>query len=273
VTLYEATTTRLAREELGACALIEDLLPLYLEGEVSPGSRDTIVAHLGRCERCAGYLAGAQSIRTQLRTQERGRSEAVAAQPREQQAALWGSWLLRAFLLLAACGTGLVGSLGFWVGVNQGGAVATVLGMIMVVLSFGALAALANPRGLLGFARLAALATGCGVVGIGSSFVVVAGAPGPLPALVGVALWAVGLLMVWPAVWYAPQAAAGALLPNGQAIVGRVAPWLPVLLGGTLVVLAGLAGATFLGGVLWAPPTAAVLGLLALLLALRGKRA
>ncbi len=59
---YESTTSRLAQQELGACTLIQDLLPLYMDGEVSPSSRETIAEHLTRCERCAGFLAGARSV-------------------------------------------------------------------------------------------------------------------------------------------------------------------------------------------------------------------
>lgn len=64
---YESTTSRLTQQELGACTLIQDLLPLYMDGEVSPSSRETIAEHLTRCERCAGFLAGARSMHTQLR--------------------------------------------------------------------------------------------------------------------------------------------------------------------------------------------------------------
>lgn len=62
----EPSANQQAPQEFGACALIEDLLPLYLEGEVSPGSRDAIVEHLAACERCAGFLAGAQNARARL---------------------------------------------------------------------------------------------------------------------------------------------------------------------------------------------------------------
>ena len=67
MTAYESTTARLLQQELGACVLIQDLLPLYVEGEVSPGSRDMIMEHVARCEHCAGYLAGTQNALTQLR--------------------------------------------------------------------------------------------------------------------------------------------------------------------------------------------------------------
>lgn len=52
------------------CALVQDLLPLYLEGEVSQSSRALIIAHLNECAHCAGFLAGARSTREQLRREE-----------------------------------------------------------------------------------------------------------------------------------------------------------------------------------------------------------
>src|SRR5687768_4451173 len=70
---YESTTS-LLQQDLQICTLIQDLLPLYVEGEVTAGSRNTIVQHLSQCERCSAFLAGAQSVRAQLR---RERSEAA----------------------------------------------------------------------------------------------------------------------------------------------------------------------------------------------------
>lgn len=49
------------------CALVQDLLPLYLDDEVSMDSRALIAAHLNECPHCAGFLAGARSVREQLR--------------------------------------------------------------------------------------------------------------------------------------------------------------------------------------------------------------
>ncbi|MBC8163265.1 MAG: zf-HC2 domain-containing protein [Roseiflexaceae bacterium] len=61
------------------CALVQDLLPLYLEDEVSADSRALIVAHLNGCAHCAGFLRGAQSARVQFareREREVGRRNA-----------------------------------------------------------------------------------------------------------------------------------------------------------------------------------------------------
>lgn len=39
------------------CQLIEDLLPAYLDGTLSPTSRELVEAHLGSCEGCQAMLA------------------------------------------------------------------------------------------------------------------------------------------------------------------------------------------------------------------------
>ncbi len=77
MTPNESTTTRFDPKPT-PCALIEDLLPLYVEGEVSPGARDLIAEHLATCEHCAGFLAGAQSVRAQLRHDQQARRSVVA---------------------------------------------------------------------------------------------------------------------------------------------------------------------------------------------------
>jgi predicted anti-sigma-YlaC factor YlaD len=74
---YDSSTQRLSANDPQVCALVQDLLPLYIEGEVSTGSRDLIVEHLARCERCAGFLAGAQSVRVQFQRQQQQRATAA----------------------------------------------------------------------------------------------------------------------------------------------------------------------------------------------------
>jgi hypothetical protein len=71
---YTSATQRIAPERIeddraqqaADCALVQDLLPLYLDNEVSPESHARIATHIAQCERCAGYLAGARSVRAQL---------------------------------------------------------------------------------------------------------------------------------------------------------------------------------------------------------------
>jgi predicted anti-sigma-YlaC factor YlaD len=62
---HTSNTTRLAAQS--NCDLIQDLLPLYLEHEVSENSHQLITEHIANCEHCRSYLAGARSMKAQLR--------------------------------------------------------------------------------------------------------------------------------------------------------------------------------------------------------------
>lgn len=109
---YESTTTRIAAPTSPTCTLIQDLLPLYLEGEVSSGSRDLIVDHLGRCERCAGFLAGAQSVRGQLRRDLAQRQAVATAAAPERRALSLGRRLLVGITALILCVVGGLSTIG-----------------------------------------------------------------------------------------------------------------------------------------------------------------
>lgn len=84
---YTSATQRIGPErepepDGNDCALVQDLLPLYLDHEVSPESHGRIATHIAQCERCANYLAGARSMRVQLlRDQQAVRAPAPAAVP------------------------------------------------------------------------------------------------------------------------------------------------------------------------------------------------
>src|SRR5215211_5154257 len=99
MTAFESTTSRLVQQELGACALIQDLLPLYIEGEVTPASRDLIAEHLEHCDRCAGFLAGARSTREQLRRENTLRQTSVAQDWAARQAIIVGQRRVMAVVL------------------------------------------------------------------------------------------------------------------------------------------------------------------------------
>ncbi|NOK60761.1 MAG: hypothetical protein GFH27_549289n257 [Chloroflexi bacterium AL-W] len=102
---YESTTMLLREQNDVACALVQDLLPLYLEGEVSSHSRDMIVEHLGRCERCAGFLAGAQSVQSQLRRHQVQRANTVKQDQPSQRLVASSCFLIRnVFHLLMSAG-------------------------------------------------------------------------------------------------------------------------------------------------------------------------
>jgi hypothetical protein len=99
MTSYESPTSRLVQQELGACALIQDLLPLYIEGEVTPASRDLIAEHIAHCDRCAGYLAGARSVREQLRREATLRETSVGHDQAARQAIITGQRRVMALAL------------------------------------------------------------------------------------------------------------------------------------------------------------------------------
>jgi Putative zinc-finger len=114
---YESATTRLVQQELGACALIQDLLPLYMEDEVSPGSRELIAEHLARCERCEGFLAGARSMHAQLRREGTLRASTAARDQATHQAVELGRRRLRWLVVGGICtlfGFGLIMTMVFF---------------------------------------------------------------------------------------------------------------------------------------------------------------
>jgi anti-sigma factor RsiW len=137
---YDTTTSRLDLAPTPEiCALVQDLLPLYLEGEVNPGSRDTIVNHLARCERCAGYLAGAQSMRVQLRREAASHMQARTAALPEQQALQRWQRMLAGFTALFISIVGGLASIALASGLYTGQPALAFLGLL---IGSGALAAL-----------------------------------------------------------------------------------------------------------------------------------
>ena len=104
------TTQRLPYAEIEGCTLVQDLLPLYLDGEVTHESHVLIADHLGRCERCSGFLAGAQSVRAQMLKEQRAMRHAQTAGPtvaQLQQPMLHGEGGL--VLVVAGCAAWVLG--------------------------------------------------------------------------------------------------------------------------------------------------------------------
>lgn len=197
---YQSTTTRLAHQELGACALIEDLLPLYIEGEVSPSSRDLIAEHLARCERCAGFLAGAQSVRAQLRRDAAQRTSVITNKLPEQRVVVKGQWLAVLLAVLACCAIGAVSSLLAFQGLRWGGAGEALAGGAGVAIAFALLNALAAVRAPLLLWRVVILTVGCGL-GVLAMLIASIDGAGPGAVLVGLVLGTVGISAVWMGVW------------------------------------------------------------------------
>jgi len=99
---YESTTRRISQERPGICALIQDMLPFYLEGDVSSDSRILIDEHLNECERCASFLAGAQSVQTHLRRETLLRGRAIEQDQRAQHMISMGQRQVIKIALVAA---------------------------------------------------------------------------------------------------------------------------------------------------------------------------
>lgn len=192
---FESTTIHLAQQTQDVCPLVQDLLPLYVEDEVSPSSREVIAAHLSNCEYCRGYLAGARSVQAQLRRETSQRQSAVAARPVEQQVV--GQWqqFLRGvavllFYFVAAFG-GLAIAHGFAVGVGE----AVLFGTLVTGVMVGLLAWIAKMNAVFTPLRLLLLLSGCLLGGLGFSVIY-----GPWHRIEGTLAAAGGLAQVWVAV-------------------------------------------------------------------------
>jgi predicted anti-sigma-YlaC factor YlaD len=162
---YTSTTTRIAPLPGGpTCTLIQDLLPLYLEGEVSPSSRDLIVEHLGRCERCAGYLAGAQSIHGELRRDLAQRAVVATAAAPDRRALGWLQRLLAGAMAAGLCVIGGLATIGL-----ASAIAADRAGLALASLTFGlgALIMVFMIAAALGPLRVERLATLCASIGAG----------------------------------------------------------------------------------------------------------
>lgn len=105
--------------EIPGCTLVQDLIPLYLDGEVSPESHVLIADHVQQCPRCSGYLAGARSMRTQILHDQQAVRAASSAGPTVAQVRqpitsnlglrLWQTLMLLTYsfgLVMAAVGFG-----------------------------------------------------------------------------------------------------------------------------------------------------------------------
>ncbi len=204
MTTYESVTTRLAQQELGDCALIQDLLPLYAEGEVSPASRELIGEHVARCERCAGYLAGTQHRLAQLGRERAAHSATLARDTPNRRALAGGQRLVTAIALLTTYATGLAASLLIWRSFEQGdGLPGLLLGSALGLATLLALLALASSRSPLTLTRVLALLGSCAAAA-GSSPLMLTNDGGPV---LGILVWILAFAGVWVAVAQPPAQA------------------------------------------------------------------
>ncbi len=205
MTAYESTTSRLRQQELGACVLIQDLLPLYVEDEVSPGSRDIIAEHVVDCERCAGYLAGTQNALTQLRHDRLTHMTTLERDTPNRQTITGGQHMVTAIAVLTTYCGGLAASMLLWHSVSRGAddALELLLGLALGFVCLVALLALARSRSPLTLQRALALLGSCGIAMLGTIALVESGHGAALTA--GLLLWGLGLGGVWVAVAQRPS--------------------------------------------------------------------
>ena len=95
-------THRLGSETQGVCALVQDMLPFYMEDDVSSQSRMFIDEHLETCDRCASFLAGGRSVQEHLRRDTTLRSDVLARDTGAQDVANTGRRQLWGFTLIGA---------------------------------------------------------------------------------------------------------------------------------------------------------------------------
>lgn len=95
-------TRRLGSETQGVCALIQDMLPFYMEDDVSAQSRMFIDEHLETCDCCASFLAGGRSVQEHLRRDTTLRSDVIARDTSAQDVAFRGRRQLMGFTLIGA---------------------------------------------------------------------------------------------------------------------------------------------------------------------------
>ncbi|HNP74711.1 MAG TPA: anti-sigma factor [Kouleothrix sp.] len=201
MTTYESATA-FAHHEYGDCALVQDLLPLYLEGEVSSASRDTIVDHLARCERCAAFLAGAQSVHAQLRRDRGERERVILGDAPTRQSLRARQGLVSMIAMLILCSLGTAATLMLWIGINDSPPMFPG-GAILGLAALGGLVALARRSQPMTLPRWVVLLASCMLGALAVLFIVV---PHQLAAMaIGMLLLLLALSGIWTSVFHEPR--------------------------------------------------------------------
>ncbi|MCG8350625.1 MAG: zf-HC2 domain-containing protein [Chloroflexales bacterium] len=225
---FESTTIHLGQQTQDACPLVQDLLPLFVEDEVSPSSREVIAAHLSNCEYCRGYLAGARSVRTQLRNETSQRANVMAASQPEQRVVHNGQTLAAGIivLILYSCVvfSGMFALEFYSVGVFT-------WSLVVNLAVVGLFITLARKLGPLSLLRMVALITGCLLGSIG---LYIQSRWPYEAALLGLLAVIAGLVQVWVAVVPRGSTAALPFLPQAK---GRQQLKTPVLFAGIAILL------------------------------------
>jgi anti-sigma factor RsiW len=197
---YETATTRLRAEETGACALVQDLLPLYLEGEVSAVSREQISQHLASCERCAGFLAGAQSVRAQLRRDQGQRAASLRADQQPRGAVLYVRELLGGFTAMLLCLPGGLTAALIGTGLDSGDQAALAVGVLGVIVICALLLGLARVMGPLTSTRTSTILGGVALGGAAVLAMLFFSSTSAVSLVASLLLGLAGLVGVWSGV-------------------------------------------------------------------------
>jgi hypothetical protein len=197
---YETSTTRLRAETIDPCALVQDLLPLYLEGEVSAVSREQISQHLAGCERCAGFLAGAQSVRAQLRRHDQQRVASLQADQRPRGAVLLWRELLAGGMAMLLCLPGGVTAAMVGSGLDSGDQALLAVGVIGAIIICGLLFGLARVMGPLTSTRASTLLGGLALGGAATIAMLFFSSTSAIGLLAALLLGFAGLAGVWAGV-------------------------------------------------------------------------
>lgn len=203
MTAFESSTIQLPHsQESGYCALIQDLLPLYLEEEVNPISRELIADHISDCDHCSGFLAGARSMRSQLQQEVRQRQISIAqTKPQTQRLFSLGSLIVTMVATLAAAAMGSMSVIWIAEGLRWQSSL-LLLGLPMFSISLTLLVLIARTRGPLTIERLLLLACSCMIGGIASALIFVVGRD--LAVLTGFCSGLAALVLLWCTVWNVP---------------------------------------------------------------------
>lgn len=197
---YETEMSRLPVDTSTSCALVQDLLPLYLEGEVSQGSREQITEHLADCERCAGFLAGAQSVRAQLRRDELQRVASLRADQQPRGAVLLWRELLAGGMAMFLCLPGGLTAAMIGSGLSSGDEALLATGVFGALVICGLLFGLARVMGPLTSARTSTILGGLALGGGGVIAMMFFSATSPMGVLAALLIGLAGLAGVWAGV-------------------------------------------------------------------------
>jgi hypothetical protein len=188
---------RLPHAEIPGCALIQDLIPLYLDGEVTHESHVLMADHLQHCERCSGYLAGARSVRSQILSEQQAIRAAGATQPtitqlREPVTNSFGMALWQSLMILLYARGLFLGVVSI---VGLGASFTTITAIVLVIGGLAGLLVVGSARTRIWLMLM--LATGAGGVFLILVALLSGGSALPMMIMYGLGVAGLGAGGVW----------------------------------------------------------------------------